>query len=173
MSEAKQTFVARLDRWIDAAENAALVALLGSIMLLTTSQIVLRLVFNTGFIWGDELVRLMVFWLALVASIAACRSDRHIRVDAISHILPKNLVTLSRVVVDGFAAGICALLAWHSLRFLLITYADGDTIFLNFPAWIAQSILPFAFALMAIRFLLMSLSHAQKFLTDNSRAQAS
>lgn len=158
---------------MDATENAALVILLSSIMLLATSQIVMRLGFNAGFIWADELVRLLVFWLALVASIAAARSDRHIRVDAISHILPKQVVVFSRVVVDGFAAGICGLLAWHSLRFLLITRADDQTIFLNFPAWIAQSILPLAFILMACRFLLMSISHARQLFQSPAEADQS
>jgi TRAP-type C4-dicarboxylate transport system permease small subunit len=158
---------------MDATENAALVILLSSIMLLATSQIVMRLAFNAGFIWADELVRLLVFWLALVASIAAARSDRHIRVDAISHILPEKVITVARMVVDGFAAGICGLLAWHSLRFLLITRADGGTIFLNFPAWIAQSILPFAFILMACRFLLMSIAHGRRLLIAENEANQS
>lgn len=158
---------------MDATENAALVILLSSIMLLATSQIVMRLGFNAGFIWADELVRLLVFWLALVASIAASRSDRHIRVDAISHILPEKAIFISRMVVDGFAAGICGLLAWHSLRFLLLIRADGETIFLNVPTWIAQSILPIAFILMASRFLLMSISHGRQLFKSQAEADQS
>lgn len=165
--------LAKISRWMDATENAALVILLSSIMLLATSQIVMRLGFNAGFIWADELVRLLVFWLALVASIAAARSDRHIRVDAISHILPAQVIGVARIVVDGFAAGICGLLAWHSLRFLLITRADGGTIFLNFPAWVAQSILPFAFFLMACRFLLMSITHGKQLFESQVEANRS
>lgn len=158
MTEDRLSLLGRIDRWIAAAESAALVLLLTAIIVLASGQIVLRLVFDTGFIWADELLRLLVFWLALVGAIAASRSDRHIRVDLLTHILTDRFVALSRLIVNGFAAGICGLLAWHSLRFLRLTYEGGDTIFLDFPAWVAQSILPVALVLMAIRFLISSLA---------------
>jgi len=150
--------LARIDRAIAAVESATLVLLLTLIIVLASGQIVLRLVFDTGFIWADELLRLLVFWLALVGAVAASRSDRHIRVDLLTHILADRYVALSRLVVNGFAAGICGLLAWHAMRFLHMTYEGGDTIFLDFPAWVAQSILPVALVLMGIRFLISSIA---------------
>ena len=56
-------------------------------MLLAVGQIVLRELFSTGFVWADELIKLMVLWLAMVGSIAASRDDRHIRIDALARLI--------------------------------------------------------------------------------------
>ena len=66
--------LARLDRLGRAAENVLLVTLLTGMILLSVGQIALREFFNTGFIWSDELLKLMVLWLAMIAAIAACRA---------------------------------------------------------------------------------------------------
>ena len=60
MSERFAGLAGRLERWGTAAENASLVLLLGAMMLLAVGQIVLRLFFSFGFVWSDELIKLMV-----------------------------------------------------------------------------------------------------------------
>ncbi|MDZ7643881.1 MAG: TRAP transporter small permease subunit [Woeseiaceae bacterium] len=105
----------RLERWGRAAQNAALVILLAAMMLLAVGQIVMRLVFSSGFVWADELLRLIVLWIALIASIAASRGGRHLRIDLLSHFVPARLARLPRLVAEGFAAGVCGVLAWETL----------------------------------------------------------
>lgn len=121
-------------------------------MLLAVGQIVLREVFNTGFVWADELIKLMVLWLAMVGSIAASRDDRHIRIDALSHILPDIAIKLTRIVVDIFAAIVCAVIAWQTYRYLQLEIEFEDTVLIDVPAWIAHLIVPLAFALVSYRF---------------------
>jgi len=121
-------------------------------MLLAVGQIVLREVFNTGFVWADELIKLMVLWLAMVGSIAASRDDRHIRIDALSHILPDTAIKLTRIVVDIFAAIVCAVIAWQTYRYLQLEIEFEDTVLIDLPAWIAHLIVPLAFALVSYRF---------------------
>ncbi len=145
---------ARLDKWGTALESAALVVLLGALMLLAVGQIVLRIFFSFGFIWADELVKLFVLWIALMASIAASRSDRHLRIDLLSHLVAEKYARIPRIIVDVFAAAICALLAWHSWRYVQLTIEFEDSILVDFPAWIAYSLLPFSFILMSYRFVL-------------------
>ncbi len=65
MTGAISRLLARLERWGTAAENASLVLLLGSLMILAVGQIVLRTFFDSGLIWADELLRIMVLWIAL------------------------------------------------------------------------------------------------------------
>jgi C4-dicarboxylate transporter DctQ subunit len=142
----------RLERWGTAAENGALVILLGAMMLLAVGQIVMRIFFSAGFIWADPLLKLMVLWIAMIASIAASRSDRHLRIDIVSHFVPKKYARLPRIVVDAFASALCAVLAWQSYRFVQL-FMD-DTVLVDFPAWIAHGILPLSFALMSYRFFL-------------------
>ncbi|MDH3440186.1 MAG: TRAP transporter small permease subunit, partial [Gammaproteobacteria bacterium] len=128
---------ARLERWGTAFENAALVILLGALMLLSVAQIVLRVFFSFGFVWADELVKLFVLWIALVASIAASRSNRHLRIDVLSHFVAEKYARIPRVIVDGFAAFMCGVLAWHSWRYVELTIEFEDTVLIDLPAWIA------------------------------------
>jgi len=134
-----------------------LVALLTTMMLVAVGQIIMREAFGTGFAWADELVRLIVLWLALVGSIAACRENRHIRIDALSHVLPDNVVKAIRVFVDLFAAAVCAVVAVQAWRYLQIEIEYEDTVLVNTPAWIAHVIMPAAFGLISYRFLLGAL----------------
>lgn len=144
--------LARLERFGRLAENAALVVLLGSLVLLAVGQIILREVFETGFFRADELIKLLVLWLAMVGSIAATRDNRHIRIDALSHLLPDNAVTAIRLFVDIFAAVVCGVVAWQAWRYLQLEIEFEDTVLINVPAWMAHIIVPGAFALMSYRF---------------------
>lgn len=148
-----KAFLSRLDRIGRFAENTALVTLLSAMMVLAVGQIVLREVFSTGFVWADELIKLMVLWLAMVGSIAAARDNRHIRIDALSHILPETAIKLTRVLVDVFAAAVCGVIAWHTYRYLQLEIEFEDSVLIDTPAWIAHLIVPLAFALIAYRFL--------------------
>lgn len=147
----------RLEKAGTALETIILVSMLTAMMLVAVGQIVMREGFGTGFGWADELVRLMVLWLAMVGSIAACRENRHIRIDALSHVLPDIAVNLIRILVDVFAAFICAVVAFQAWHYLQIEIEYDVKVLVDTPAWIAHSIMPAAFALMAYRFLIGAL----------------
>jgi len=143
-----------LERIGRIAEDTALVILLGSMVALAFTQIVLRQFFDSGIGWADELVKIIVLWLAMVGSIAAARDNRHIRIDVLSHVLPDKLVVLSRIVVDLFAAAVCAVIAWQAWRYLQIEIEWQETVLDDMPAWIAHAIVPAAFLLISYRFLI-------------------
>lgn len=145
----------RLERAGSLFETVLLVAFLSSMMLLAVGQIVLRELFSTGFVWADELIKLMVLWLAMIGSIAACRDNRHIRIDALSHILPRLAVELTRALVDVFAAIVCGVIAWQTWRYLQVEIEYQDKVLINIPAWIAHGILPVAFLLISFRFVVL------------------
>ena len=147
-----KSILSRLDRVGRFAENTALVVLFSTMMLLAVAQIVLREVFSTGFIWADELIKLLVLWLAMVGSVAASRDNRHIRIDALSHILPDTAIKLTRILVDLFAVAVCAVIAWYSYQYLLLEIEFEDKVLIDTPAWIAHLIVPLAFAVISYRF---------------------
>ena len=171
MSGSVRAWIARLERWGTAAENAVLVLLLTTMILLAVGQIVLRLFFSIGFVWADELISLTVLWVAIVASVAAARSDRHLRIDAVSHFVPEKYARIPRVVVDAFAAGICMFLAWHAFRYIQLLVEFEDTVLTNVPAWIAFVVVPIAFTLMAYRFLLLSGKGALRIFSEDESAE--
>jgi len=143
----------RLDAAGRFAENILLVALLGGMMLLSVGQIIAREIFETGLFWSGEIIRIMVLWLAMIGAIAACRENRHIRIDAISHLLSDRAVGIARLLVDTFAAGVCAVIAWHAWRYLQLEIEFEETVLVDTPAWMAHAVVPVAFALMCYRFL--------------------
>lgn len=143
----------RLDRLGRFLENVALVTLLGGLIILAVGQIVLREVFDTGIIWADELVRLIVLWLAMMGAVAACREDRHIRIDAITHLFPDRVIDVIRIVVDVFAAAVCGVIAWHAYRYLQLEIEFADTVLVDTPAWIAHIVVPVSFAVLSYRFI--------------------
>jgi len=132
-------------------------------------QIVLREVFATGIIWADELVKLMVLWLAMVGSIAACRDNRHIRIDVLSHLLAPWLVAVARIIVDVFAAIVCAVIAWQAYRYLQLEIEFGDTVLIDTPSWLAHVIVPIAFLLTSYRFLVLVVKGIGEFVLGRHR----
>jgi C4-dicarboxylate transporter DctQ subunit len=158
----------RLEKAGSALETILLVSMLTAMMLVAVGQIAMREAFGTGFGWADELVRLMVLWLALVGSIAACHENRHIRIDALSHVLPDTAVNLIRILVDVFAVFICSVIAYQAWRYLQIEIEYEDTVLVDTPAWIAHLIMPAAFALMAYRFLIGALKQAGELIFKNA-----
>lgn len=128
-----------------------------SMILLAGAQIVLRNFFDTGFFWGDELLRLMVLWLAVAGGLAASRMDKHISIAVVDRFLPRSAQLTVKIIIDLFTASICALFAWQSARFVMGSYEYGDMLMRNIPAWILQIILPVGFGLMAYRHLILAI----------------
>ena len=154
----------RLDRVGRALEDIVLVVMLTSMIVLAFGQIVLREIFETGIIWADELVKLMVLWLAMVGSVAASRDDRHIRIDALSHVLPGRLVSITRLIVDLFAAAVCGVIAWQAWRYLQLEIEFEDVVLVDTPAWLAHVVIPGAFLLICYRFIILALKRAGEML---------
>jgi TRAP-type C4-dicarboxylate transport system permease small subunit len=144
-----------LERAGRLAENISLLVLLGTMIGVSVFQIVNRQLLGGAFslAWGDELVKMIVLWLAMVGSIAACRDNKHIRIDLITHILSGTIVSWIKVVVDLFAAGVCAMIAWQAWRLIGEERTWGDVILGDVPLWLAHAIVPLAFALVSYRFL--------------------
>ena len=170
MSKAPTAIIDRLDQLGRLLENLALVTLLSGMIVLAVGQIVLREVFDTGVIWADELIKLMVLWLAMVGSIAASRDNRHIRIDVLSHVLPGVLVNVARIVVDLFAAAVCAVIAVQAWRYLQLEIEFEDQVLVDTPAWIAHVIVPLAFALTSYRFVILAVKDVGRIVRGGDEA---
>ena len=172
MPDPKSKVLVRLERFGTAAENTILVLLLIAMIALAVGQIVLREVFDTGIIWSDELVKLLVLWIAMLGSVAASRDDRHLRIDVLSHALSEKMVVVSRLIVELFAAAICGMVAFHAYRWLQIEVEYEDTVLIDFPAWLAHGILPVAFVLMTYRFALSSIKRAMQLIASRDQGES-
>ena len=139
-------------------ENAVLMLLLVSMIGLAAGQIVLRNVFDSGIIWADELLRILVLWLGLAGAVVASREGRHIKIDVLSRFLSRGWSKAAEFVTHWFTAVVCGLVAWHAAVFVRGTLDFGDTVLGGAPAWIFQSILPLGFGLIAYRYAVYGLA---------------
>ena len=155
MTERKPTFD-KLERAGKALEDAVLVILLTGMIVLAAGQIVLRNFFDIGFFWTDEMLRLLVLWLAVAGAVAASRNNRHISIAVLDRFLPKTAKAAVDVVLHLFTAGICGLVTWHSLAFVRTSHEFGDVLLGSVPAWIPQAVLPLGFGLITYRYLLFA-----------------
>lgn len=144
-----------MDRAGRLAENTALVVLLGTMIGVSVFQIINRQLLDGSFSlsWADELVKIIVLWLAMIGSVAAARDNKHIRIDLISHVLSGPVVAWTKVIVDLFASAVCAVIAWHAYRLIREEMSWGDTIFTDVPLWMLHVIVPLAFLLLSYQFL--------------------
>jgi len=144
-----------MDRAGRLVENTSLVVLLGTMIGVSVFQIINRQLLDGSFSlsWADELVKIIVLWLAMVGSVAAARDNKHIRIDLITHVLSGPVVAWAKVIVDLFASAVCAVIGWNAYRLIREEMSWGDTIFTDVPLWILHAIVPLAFLLLSYQFL--------------------
>jgi len=150
-----------LEDALHRVEDVLLSLLLAGMIVLASLQIFLRNLFDTGIGWADPLVRVLVLWLALLGALAASRNDKHINVDVLSRLLPERARLGVRSVTSLATAIICGVVAYHALRFVLDEHEMATTAFASVPTWALASIIPVAFAGIALRYLLLSFAGAR------------
>jgi len=163
-----ENIFSRLEKIGRAGEDAVLVVILGSMILLAAAQIVMRNMFNFGFIWSDEVLRMLVLWIALAGAVAASRSDRHINVAVLDRFLPEKVRRAVKIVLHLFTAGICGVVTWHSVKFVQTSREFGDLLMGGVPAWLPQLILPLGFGLICYRYSLFVLEGLAGFNKEQS-----
>ncbi|MCU0767555.1 MAG: TRAP transporter small permease [Gammaproteobacteria bacterium] len=141
---------------LERVEDAVLVLLMGALVALAGAQIVLRNLFDSGLLWADPAVRVLVLWVALLGAMAAARQGRHITVDLVARVLPPRLAAPVRALTDLFAAAVCGLLAWHAARLVAMEWEAGTVAVGGVPTWVAQLIVPAGFAVIGLRYLALA-----------------
>ncbi|RTZ58036.1 MAG: TRAP transporter small permease [Gammaproteobacteria bacterium] len=135
-------------------EDSLLVASLLLVIGVAVLQIFLRIFFDTGVVWADSFLRISVLWLAMIGGMHAARGDHHLNIDLGQRLLSDSNRRRVRSFIYLCTALICAVVAWYSLNLVQMEYEDGEMAFAAVPVWLAQSILPIGFAVIALRYLI-------------------
>jgi TRAP-type C4-dicarboxylate transport system permease small subunit len=151
--------LARLQRATEVLEDALLIILLVAMILVAGTQIVLRNLFDGAIVWADPLLRVAVLWVGMIGAMVATRSDKQISIDVLSRFLPQRWKFRIRVITDLFTAAVSAVVAWSAFRLMMGDREAGGMSISFVPVWICESILPVAFALIALRYLLFAVQH--------------
>ena len=169
MSQSEAIF-SRLDKAGRLGEDAVLVIILTALILLAASQIVMRNFFSFGFIWADEMLRMLVLWIAVAGAVAASRMDKHINIAILDRFLPDKIKLLVKIVIHIFTATVCGAVAWYSVQFVQMSHEFGDVLMGSVPAWMPQLILPVGFGLISYRYSLFAIEEFFR-LARGGRAQ--
>ena len=141
-------------RYLHRFEDSLLVLALISMLTMALTQIVLRNFFDSGFLWAESFLRILVLWVAMLGAMVATRERNHISIDLLSRILSPSIYKPLSILATLFAVAVCATAAWYSLEYVGYEYEDETIAFAEVPVWVCQSILPVGFAVMALRFLI-------------------
>lgn len=132
-------------------EDALLVSLLLALVVFAGMQIGARNLFDGGWIFGEQLIRLGVLWVGLLGAVVASRDDRHLRIDLVSRVLPARGRAALAVLTHLLTAAVCGVVGWHAARFVLDERVYGGAAVADVPMWMLQTVLPAAFVLMSLR----------------------
>lgn len=157
-----QAWVARLHR----VEDAVLVFLLSAMIVLASTQILMRNLFDSGFVWIDPLLRVLVLWLGLIGATVATRDNKHIRIDLLNKLFEPNTHRLIQAVVGQVSAWTCLVIGWYGMGWIRLDFEDGMTAFAGIPAWMLEIIVPLSFTLIGLRYFILSLGWARSFIRN-------
>lgn len=138
---------------IDRLEEWLMAALLGFMTVLTFVQVVMRYVFNSGWVWSLEATTYSFAALVLVGMSYGVRTGTHIATDLFTRKLPEPLrhyVALAAI----FVCLVYALLMLYGSavlvdRLMTLGNAARD---IPAPKWLLTAPMPLGFALLAYRF---------------------
>jgi len=92
-----------LGRWVNEIEETAIAILLALMTLITFINVVLRYGYNTGLIWGLEMVTFLFAWLVLFGVTYAVKITANLGVDAVINLFSPPV----RRVIALVAGAIC------------------------------------------------------------------
>ena len=123
---------------------------------LTFVQVVLRYVFNTGFIWQLEANFYLFSWLVMIGISYCVRVRAHIGVDAAVRLLPPTPRRAVGILVLLLALLYTALMMYGSFEYIHRMYIiNVEAEDIPVPTWILSLCLPLGFVLLLIRLLEM------------------
>ena len=147
----------RVQSFLYRVEDSLLVLLVLMIIGMAVTQIVMRNLFNTGIVWGDIMVRILVLWIGMVGAMVASRKGEHINIDILSRYLPHHFKKIVNSLVEFTTFIVCTAAAYYSVKFVLGEFEYGGTAFAGVPYWLCEAIIPIAFSVIALRYLLLSI----------------
>ena len=175
----------RVAWWAGRTEDATLVIALLLMALIPVVELVGRTWFSTGIAGATEYVQHLTLWIAFLGAMLATREGKHLKIAAAMNWLPPRVSRVVDCLGAFISAAVCAGLFGASLALVVAEapalpswtakfipdfverWLDPFGLFESgglttiggwIPIWVAEAVMPFGFAVMAIRFIL----HASK-----------
>lgn len=135
-------------------EEALLALLLATMTILTFVQVVLRYVFNHGFVWALEANTYMFGWLIMIGVSYGIRVHSHIGVDFAVKALPRVWQRAAGLLGIVFCLLYAGIMLDGSYTYLYKLWRLGVMAEdIDLPRWLLSIILPLGFLLLAVRLI--------------------
>ncbi len=144
----------RINTYLGKIETGLLCLIIAMMVGLAILKIVLRYIFHTSLLWSDVMLQNLTLWLCFLGAALATCERRHISIDVLSRVLPKNIIRWSTLIVDCIALIVVSILAYYGFVFLQDEQLSPATLIGTIPLWWAKSIIPFGFILIGIHLIL-------------------
>ncbi len=141
-------------KFLERIESALLVLCLSLMIGMAGYQVIARNFFDTGILWGDALVRVLVLWITFIGAMVASRKDEHIRMDLLTRFVPPVFDAYLKRFRSLFTAGIAAAFTWYSFEFVMLDYEDGVRAFASVPAWMCEVVMPLGGLVITLRYII-------------------
>ncbi|MCZ4307106.1 TRAP transporter small permease [Zoogloeaceae bacterium G21618-S1] len=147
----------QIDRLLARLEK---ILLAGAVILMavnTIANVVVRLGFSSSLFFVEELNQFLIVLVTFVGTSAAARQGRHIRMSAITDMLPLKYRRWMFAFIQSTTAIVLAALAWYAATYILRVQGLGRvTPAMQVPMWITLVWLPLGLGIAALQFVLAS-----------------
>lgn len=104
----------------------------------------------------------ITLWLAFLGGLLAVREGKHLTLSTVE-LFPEGSRRrrVARVFTYAVAAAVTAVLAYGSFKVVLADRQQGQLLPIGLPVWVSECVMPLAFALMAVRFVVRASPRAR------------
>ena len=144
---------------LDKICSAAIVLMLGAMVIITGAQIVCRTWF-TALSWSDEVTRYLLIWSTFLGATVVYRHSGHIAVTLLQDAVSPKLAKVLRVLVHAICFALFAVLLYYSTLYCMKLKKTATAMPIKMK-WIYMCI-PISMVMMMIHSLLMGVEEATK-----------
>lgn len=150
----------RLDDGLAALEKHLLAWGVILMAINTLGNVFARVAFSSSLFFSEELNQFLILLITFVGTSAAARQGRHIRMSALTDMLPANGRRLSFALIQALTALVLAALTWYAATYILRVQALGSvTPSMQVPIWMTLLWLPLGLGIASLQFGLASLAN--------------
>lgn len=132
-------------------ENAVSIALLVGMALLPLLEIAGRRIWRTGIPGSNALVQHATLWIGCLGGAIAARDGRLLSLGRLTDRFPEPYRGMLACFTAAVSTALTAALAWSGFQLVRAEWADRHDVVPFLPLWVAESVIPAGFLLIAWR----------------------
>lgn len=152
-SNSNNEFLHKIQNYLYRFENLIGVLALLAMAFLPVLELVLRALFRSGISGSSEFVQHLTLWVGFGGAMMTAREDRHLSLSEGIKIVPARYKGSAKIITSAISTAVAAALAWASYQFVQFEVESVVKVGTFLPVWIAETILPISFSVIAMRFI--------------------